>query len=140
MNIDGKELRITPSSFDDAMDLKDAIEMAVREGQIKLSGDLLEGDVFQKELSGEDLSGVLNAILSVDSSKTIRACLFKCAERAVLGTDKINREFFENNDNRKYYYPIMVEILKVNITPFFAKIFSSFTGFEEKIKNFLQSK
>ena len=140
MNIAGKELKITPASFDEAMDLKDAIEIAIREGKISLSGELLEGDVFKKELASEDLTGVLNAILSIDSSKAIRNCLFICAERAVLGTDKINRDFFDDVNNRQYYYPIMFEVLRVNLTPFFAKVFSSFTGIGEKIENFLKSK
>lgn len=135
MTIDGKELRITLASFDDAMDLKDAIEIAVKGGELNISTDVLE-----KDLSESDFGNILKAVLSVDCSKEIRACLFKCAERAVLGTDKINKEFFENVEHRKYYYQIMFEVMKVNLSPFFAKVFSLFSGVEGKIGNILKSK
>jgi hypothetical protein len=135
MNIDGKELKITPSSFDEAMDLKDAIESAVKEGKISIAGNFLE-----KDISENDFSDILNAILAVDCSKEIRKCLFICAGRAVLGTEKITKEFFEDIENRKYYYQIMIEVLKVNLSPFFAKIFSEFSGIKGKIKNILESK
>ena len=36
MKIGEKELRITPSSFDEAMDLRDAIEIAIKSGKIKV--------------------------------------------------------------------------------------------------------
>lgn len=135
MTIDGKELRITPTSFDEAMDLKDAIEIAIKGGQLNISTDILE-----KDLSESDFGNILKTVLSVDCSKEIRACLFKCAERAVLGTDKITRDWFEDVNNRQYYYQIMFEVMRVNLSPFFAKIFSLFSGTEGKIGNILKSK
>ena len=136
MNIDGKELRITPPSFDDAMDLKDAIEIAIKSGKLDLKFDI--NDI--KDISDNDFGEIAKLILSVDSSKEIRNCLFKCASRAVLGTDKIDREFFESIENRKHYYKIMIEVIKVSLSPFFESLFSSFSGIKEKINNILNVK
>jgi hypothetical protein len=78
--------------------------------------------------------------LSVITSKRVNQALFKCCETALLGDDKIDRNFFESVENRELYYPIMVEVIKVNLGPFFKKIGSLFGGQGNILAGFLKSK
>jgi hypothetical protein len=130
MQLNGLELRITPGSFHDAKALEKAMERAIKGSQIDLNG--VKSDIMKKKADGSldiasiDLSGagpivttILNLVLGAACSDEVEACLFACSKTALLGTEKIDAEFFENVDHRELYYPIMVEIIKVNVGPFF---------------------
>jgi hypothetical protein len=151
MKIDGHELLITPSSFSDAMALQRAVASALKRTKIDLDG--LSGDVLPEKTEGgfdlekldlSKLSGVVDTIaglvLNLVTSEQLETCLFKCAERAVFGTTrlKVDREFFEEVENRKYFYPIMVEVIKVNVGPFFNLAGSMFSGLMGKITSSLK--
>jgi hypothetical protein len=141
MKIGNKELIVTPSSFDEAMDLRDAVEIAVKSGKLKFDVQVNQEDLLKSDLGDETFGSLINAVLSVDSSKEVRKCLFVCAERAVLGEAKIDKDFFEKPENREFYYSIMFEILKVNLAPFFKGLFSGSMGsIKEKISSFLKLK
>jgi hypothetical protein len=141
MKIGEKELRITPSSFEEALDLKDAVENSIRSGKIKVDAKINLEDPLKTDLGDETIGSILNSVLSIDSSKDVRERLFICAERALLGEEKINKDFFDKVENREFYYPIMLEILKVNLIPFFKGLFSgSLINVKEKIINFLKQK
>lgn len=144
--LNGKRLLITPASFDDAMELQDAVGESLKGTKVNLkgvagltgdSGSLLDADVG--ELSGpvETIAGM---VLSVVTSRRVKDALFKCAEKAILGNDKVNRDFFENVENRELYYPIMTEVLKVNLGPFFKRIGLLFGGQGNLLSDFLKSK
>ena len=118
--IDGKELEVTPSSFADVMALKEVIAKALNEKGIKV--DLSSVDIDLKNIEKMDLGDVgwiLEPVFTLTTDSTIRKHLFKCAERAMFNKSKVNEDLFEKVENRKYFYPIMMEVLKVNIAPFF---------------------
>ncbi|RPJ58269.1 MAG: hypothetical protein EHM12_08270 [Dehalococcoidia bacterium] len=151
MKIGNNELRITPSTFDEAIDLKDAVEEAINKGNLNLDlssiKDVSDGEDGEDKgplssVSNETVTSFVKTLLSVDMSKKVRNCLFVCAERAVVGTEKINKDFFEKVGNREYYYEIMFEIMKVNISPFFKGLFSRLltTDMAGVVKNFLKRK
>lgn len=141
MLIGEKELIITPSSFAEVMALKSAIAKAVKENGIKI--DLSSIDISSDKISDMEvgeIGWVLEPILTLATDSNVRKHLFKCCERAMIGKDKINQDFFEELENRKYYYPIMMEVMKVNIAPFFgfaSSVFSKLKGMTDK---FLKSK
>jgi hypothetical protein len=143
MNIDGKVLIVTPSSFGEAMSLQTAIVKALKENGIKvdLSGiSFSEEDILKTEVG--DIGWLLEPVLTVSTDPIIRELLFKCCKRASFGPEKtkIDVDFFEEPENRKYYYPIMMEVLKVNISPFFgfaSSVFSKLKGLTDK---YLKSK
>ena len=137
MKIAEQELRITPASFSDAQDLQRAVGTAINMNKIKLDGDIND-NLLDSNVSSETISDIINVIISTAISKEVEAALFKCAERAVLGTAKIDRDFFEPVENREYYYPIMIEILKVNLSPFFKGLSSSSGGLLEKVTSILK--
>jgi len=142
MKIDGKELIISPASFEDAMELKEIIAVALKENGIKI--DLSSIDIKSEnidDIEAGDIGWILEPILTLTTDSTIRKHLFKCAERAMFDKNKVNADLFEPAENRKYYYPIMMEVLKINIFPFFglvnSKSFSlpGLTEFYQKLKS-----
>lgn len=136
--IDGKELIVTPASFAEAMALKEVIANALKENGIKI--DLSSIDISSDKLSdmeAGDVGWMLDPVLTLATDGAIRQCLFKCAERAMFDKKKVNIDLFEEPDNRKYYYPIMMEVLKANISPFFglaSSLFSNLPGLTELVQ------
>ena len=140
--IDGKEINITPASFGVVMSLFYAIARAVKENGIKLdlsSLDLGKENLTKMEIG--DIGWIIEPILSLATDEKVRDLLFDCCKRAIFDKHKINVEFFEKSGNRKYYFPIMIEVLKVNLSPFFGLASSLFsmlpnlTGFLQKSKS-----
>lgn len=139
MTIAGKELRITPSSFDDAQELQRAVGAAIHKNNINFYGSKIGDTLETSEIGSGTIGDLIKVVISLGISKDLERALFKCAERAVLGSAKIDRDFFELVENREHYYPIMIELLKVNLTPFFKGLFSLSGGLMEKITSVLKS-
>lgn len=130
--LDGKELKITESSFSEAMALEKAIASSLKNRNINLDGissDIIKVKDGKLDKSSFDLSKasgiistIIQSVLTIACSDEIEICLFKCAERAVFGGEKVNRDFFEKPENRQYYYPIMSKVVAVNVGPFFKSV------------------
>lgn len=136
--IDGIELIVSPASFAEVMALKEVIARALKENGIKI--DLSSIDVSSKNVSDMEAGEVgwmLEPILTLITDSSIRQHLFKCAERAMFGKEKVDQALFEDLKNRKYYYPIMMEVLKVNISPFLglaSSLFSNLPGLTDIVQ------
>lgn len=135
MTIDNKELLITPASFKDANYLKKMLCIALKQGGFNF--DLSNLNNIENNIE-QLLPGLLNIVLSVATSDEVEAALFKCAEKALFDKQKIDIDFFENIDNRQYYYPIMIELIKVNIAPFFKSLNSLLQNLGGLIQGFTQ--
>lgn len=129
MTIKGNELKITPASFAEAMALQKAIGRALKGTKLELPEDI------KAELTTDMLSGIIDAVLGVATSDDVETCLFECAKRCIVGTDKIDREFFEDPENRQFFYPVMVEIIKTNVGPFFKGLDTQLLGLAQKVGN-----
>lgn len=129
MTIKGNELKITPASFAEAMALQKAIGRALKGTKMELPEDI------KAELTTDMLSGIIDAVLGVATSDDVETCLFECAKRCIVGTDKIDREFFEDPENRQFFYPVMVEIIKTNVGPFFKGLDTQLLGLAQKVGN-----
>ena len=140
IKIDGKELIVSPSSFSEVMELKEVITQKLKKDGIRvdLSGINLDENNLEKIEIG-DIGWVIEPILTLMTDSAIRNLLFRCAKRAKFGDDKIDIDFFEDVENRKYYYPIMMEVIKVNISPFLNLASSMFAGFKDLKEKFLGS-
>ena len=151
MILDGKELNVTPASFFEAMELKGVIAKALKRNGLKI--DLSSVDIDFKDFDLEninidgidnfkvgDIGWIFEHILTLTTDKSIRDCLFKCAKRALFDKQKVDPDFFEEVDNRKYYYPIMMEVMKINILPFFGIASSLFSKLQDLTEKFLKSK
>lgn len=127
VDIDGRELKIQESSFINAMALKHNLGKVLNIKELDLNLDI--DDPLKTDISTETIGGMLENMISVATDPNIMKSLFKCCEKVVFLDDEIiNESFFNKKENRGLYYPIMLEVLKVNILPFFEKISSMFTG------------
>jgi hypothetical protein len=129
--MDKNKLEITPASFSEAMALQRAIGKAINKGNINvdLEGfELNKDDPLKSDVSGDTIGSVISSLISAGTSEEVEAAVFKCANRALYDYKKINIDFFEKVENRPLYYPIMIEIIKVNIGPFIGGLFSEFGG------------
>ena len=124
MGFEKSKLKITKSSFDIAFDLQDAMAEAMKGNGISVPGDVLE----KGQEADIDMGGIIDAALSTISNKKVRECLFACAEKALYGDYKVNKDFFDKEENRELFYPIMIEIIKENVGPFMKGLLSSFGG------------
>ncbi len=127
MKFNKKNLKITMASFSDATDLQDAIANAVRGNNVDIP-DSIDSKI--------NVSTFLDAALNTISDKKVRESLFVCAEKALYNDNKIDADFFEKEENRELYYPIMIELLKVNLGPFLDGLLSMFGGLGGMLKNF----
>ena len=121
-------LNITMASFEEAMELQDSIVCALKGNNIDIKSSALEGESL--DLDKIEAGGFIDAALNVIGDKRVRAALFACSSRAIYGEEKnkLTKEFFEDPKNRPLYYPIMIEVLKVNLAPFIEALTSSFGG------------
>lgn len=123
MTVGGRELVVNPASYRDAMDLSKAIGRALRGSD--LSG--LPTDM-EAQIGAEGLQSMISLVMSVSTSDEVERATFKCAERAAWGGTKITPELFDDEpEARQYFYQIMSEVIKVNVTPFFGGLFSAFS-------------
>jgi len=132
----GKELDITLGSFQEADNLFKAVCHALKGNKIDIP------DSVKSDLSTGQLSGILDMLLSVISDDEIESCIFECAKRCGIGPthEKINIEYFDKEENRQEYIPVMLEIAKANLTPFIKGITSSLGALDvQKITTILQS-
>ncbi len=139
--IDGKELIISPAPFEDAMALQEVIAKAFKKDGIKidLSSVELDFENLEKIKSGDigDIGWIVEPVLTMLTDSTIRKHLFKCAERGLFNKLKIDENLFDAPENRKYYHQVMMEVLKVNISPFFDRVssqLSSLPGLTELVQ------
>lgn len=135
MTINGQELRITPSSWSNAMELQKALGRAIKTENLPFElGDFRKIDDAIEKL----LPTLVKGLLAVVTSDEVEVALFKCAEKALLGTAKINRDFFEDVENRPHYFSIMLEVIKVNVGPFFKTLSSLFPDLGGKVLDILK--
>lgn len=142
MKIDGKELEIQPARFADVMKLKYNIGKALSVKSLDLGGvEVNSEDPLKSDIGSDTLGSLLENIINVATDEKVMGSLFDCCDKIVLfDSYQVNREFFEDPATREYYYPIMLEVIKVNIMPFFGKISSMFSGAGELMGKFQKQK
>ena len=120
-------LIVTPAPFVVVMALKRAMSEELIKTGIDFSG--IDFEEFEKP---EKLGKIIELLLAAATSKEVTRLLFECSLSAALNGSKITEALFEDPAMRKYYYPAMFEILKVNLSPFFEGLQFSFQGIKEK--------
>lgn len=139
MRIDGIEIEIQPSSFLNAMALKKAMADALRRDGIEFdfsSIEINEENPLQSDIDSRTIGSLIENALAVATDTRLRDALFGCCDKVVLfGPERVpvDLAFFDEVENWQYYYPIMLEVIRVNLTPFFGKVSSMFSGVKELI-------
>lgn len=114
------DIRVAP--WAESVELKNAITGALAEKGIDLAGLDLKG-LGAMEIE-DFLSPLINIVLTIDSNMRVQNALANCMKRCSYNGEMITEETFENVEAREYYYPIIVDILKVNLAPFFKRLLS----------------
>lgn len=143
MKFDKSLLKITPASYKEAKQLERNMLIALRDSPMKIGLDNIDKkNPLKSDLSDGTMGELIKSVLYLASSNEVEESLFTCGKRAVYGNEKniakITEEFFEPLEHRELYYPIMFELIKVNVLPFIKGLFSQFGGSVEKIKSFLK--
>ena len=84
-----------------------------------------DGKQVLKVIGGEDLDTFKNLVLQLVGSPELEASIFDCALCCTLNGVKITKDIFESEDARSDYYPIVWEVLKLNLRPFFKSLLST---------------
>jgi hypothetical protein len=82
-------------------------------------------DAILKAIAGEDLETFKNLVLQLAGSPELESAVFDCALCCTLNGVKITKDIFEDEDARSDYYPIVWEVLKLNLRPFFKSLVST---------------
>ncbi len=110
----GALLTVSLAPFADANRLLKAIarELAL------VSFDL--GDLDLKEISGKDINVLKNAVFQLLQSDAVESAVMKCAEKCLYNNQRITSETFAAETDRPAYLPVVWEVIRANLSPFFA--------------------
>lgn len=73
-----------------------------------------------QDIGSKDINTLKNAILQLLASDAVEAALMKCAEKSHYNSQTITAETFTTETARVDYLPVMVEVMKANLRPFFS--------------------
>ena len=136
--VKGKTLIVTPSSFENGLKLQEILAEIVKTSELNLPGG--ESVDSMKDLDSQMLTKVImNMALSAVSSPELKDVLFECCQSVVYNDVRVDREFFDEVENRGVFYDIMIEVLKENLLPFFPSLSSGLSGIKETMESFLKS-
>lgn len=123
----GKELKITLGTFEEAHDLLQAVANEIKE--VKLPSTMIE-DI--------NPNMVKDFILTFIASKKITECLWPCLNRCLCDNERITKDFFDDVDNREMYLEIFEIVLRENITPLLKGPLLKWGPIIEKMKGLFQ--
>ena len=84
---------------------------------------LVEVDLGTLDLSkiqNTDINAIKNAILQLAGSDKVEAHVFACLARCTYNGVKITPDTFEPEEARGDYLPCALEVIKINVVPFFS--------------------
>ena len=119
----GQEFRLQVGSMLECTVLKLAFIKALKGEGIKLD---ISGWDFSQGSKTEigDIGGIADIILGILGNEDLEKALYTLGKKCLIGSDEnasaITVDFFEEVENRKYYFPVMIAILKANLAPFIA--------------------
>ena len=89
--------------------------------ELKLVDVDIEG-VDLSKVQDMDLNAIKNAILQLLGSDQIEKYLFDCMARCTYQGQKITTATFDTEEARGDYLPIALEVIKLNVLPFFKNL------------------
>lgn len=110
----GALLTVSVASFSDANRLLKAIAREL----VRVDFDL--GDLDLEKISGKDINVLKNAAFQLLQSDAVESAVMKCAEKCLYNNERITVDTFNKPDDRAAYLPVVWEVMKANLSPFFA--------------------
>lgn len=119
----GAKIEMSLVDFSTGFDLVKAGLKAIRQGGIKskIPDTIQISEMMDMDI--KSISGIVDAIIDISTSKEVEDLIFKCMERCTYelkgNTDRISRDTFEPEERRRDFFPIAIEVVKYNVSPFF---------------------
>lgn len=125
----GARVKMAIAPFQDGMALKNAIlsEVARTGIDIDLKDMNLKADI--------DVSKLMRIWATVDSSQAVNDCLMRCLARCTYNGERVTLATFEDEKAREDYYEVVLEGLKVNLSPFFKGLFARLQALRPQAKS-----
>lgn len=121
----GVKVKIDPSTFKNALELKNNIEKALLKENIDVANiDIDIGKIKDNKVDFAMFSSLSKYIMIIDSDENVHKSIFKCLERCLYNDLKITEETFEPIKARADYYEIIIACIKENLSPFLKTLFS----------------
>lgn len=99
-----------------------AAELLTVDLNLDLSKVSLSMDITK--VDGKTLTTIKNLFCRLLSSDAVEAAFFDCAARCTLDGKKITPELFDDEQLRTDLLPVAQEVIRANVGPFFADLFS----------------
>ena len=112
-------IKIGVAPWQDAVRLKNAVSRDLAKVGIDLDGITLK-----TEINAALIQKLIKPFMTIDSSEEFNTAVFKCMTRCTYNDDRITEQTFENVEAREDYYLIMLQVLTVNLAPFFKGLVS----------------
>ena len=93
----------------------------------------LVNDFGKGNITGIDLSHVLDLLVDIDTSEEFETAIFECLKVCIYDTQnkrlKITEQLFDDiPEAREEYYEIVLKCAEVNLRPFFKSLFTEFSN------------
>ena len=129
----GADLKVDVADWQDVDGLQMAILRAVK--GVQLNADTMQGEMDSFEQMAKNpalISVMMERVLSVATSKDVRAGIFACGKKALYDGIPVSPALFDDAEKRDLarqdFYFICAKIAEVNVKPFFVQAFSKFTA------------
>lgn len=92
------------------------------------------GSMDVNKLTDIDETLLLKVVLKSLSSKKIKEAVWACFDKAIVDGEKLTKEYFEPASKREDYMPIVIEITKVNMMPFWKSLCAQFLPLFQQVQ------
>lgn len=110
----GAELQIQLGSFALGTRLLKTVAKTLAEVEI----DFELSDL--KDIGSKDINTLKNVLLALIASESVERDTMECAKKCLYNKERIVTDTFEPETARADYLPVMVEVIKANLRPFFS--------------------
>lgn len=137
----GAKLAMQPAQWQIVGTLRRTLANQLKAVKLEFSPSLVQGFMavaVNKDLAGpaktaalltalgvEDVDTVKNTIFQLIGSEGLEAAMFDCMNSCTYNGARITQETFEPEGAREDFYPIVWEVLKLNLRPFFKGLAST---------------
>lgn len=73
-----------------------------------------------KDIGSKDINSLKNVLLALVASEGVERDLLECAKKCLYNDQRIVTDTFEPEAARGDYLPVLVEVIKANLRPFFS--------------------
>lgn len=130
----GAVLGLQHAPFALACSLRRAVAAELARAQIDLRLDATNLTDLKKFMAQEvDFNAIKNILCQLLSSESLERSLMDCAKSCTLNEVKITPALFEDPTLRGDYFPVLWEVAKLNLQPFFENLASQLPALSQNV-------